>query len=573
MRIPGPGNLRIMLSLPTGLISAFLLSPSPAISGEDSTAYTVGKITIEQHQVFDEQDTMAFHEIKQFSRPVGSLAQTVGKIADDVHVLTREEVIRRELLFKEGDPYNQRLVDESARHLRNLGFIGNVTIVSDTLPDHMVDVLVRTHDRWTLNPSMSIAAGGGVSGFGIGLREDNLLGTGQKVEIGYNRLSDRTNPNGGAFAFTEPRFFGSWWSASTVLRKADELSQASVDFQRPFYSDATEWAARGYAGIGRVRIRQYLPGGYVARDDYLTQENELAWLARSFGNETKLQVGMAYYRLRSSTDSMALRPFDNVDFLIGSINFLGRQYYKGSYIENFGRVEDVPEGYYAGLAVGRNLHLTSSGSVDYFVRLVGQGSWRFGGGFSGNYNLTATSYFIGREPNEQTISATALHFWHLATYQTLLARVTTTIGSHLAPSSQLTLGSFNGLRGYRNNDFTGQRLLVVNVEDRIFSLAKVWFLKLGVAPFFDSGVLWNEGEGFGHERFHSAVGIGLQVESGKETGNGVFRIDLAYNMDQHSLGLVFSLNRVFRAFSNMEFIPPIPGAEQELPRGRGQGRE
>jgi hypothetical protein len=552
-------------------VSFLLVSLSQAFAGQDSL-YTVGKITIEQHQVFDESDTATIHEIKGIYRPAGELAETAGKIANDLHILTREEVIRRDLLFKEGDPYDQRLIDESARHLRSLGILGNVTITPDTLADHTVDVLVRTHDRWTLNPSMSVAAGGGVSGFGLGLREENFLGSAQKVEIGYSRLSDRTNPNGGNLAFTEPRLFGSWWSTSAILRKSDELSQASIDVQLPFYSDAASLATRGYAGVQRVRFRQYATGGSVLRDDYLDQENELLWLATSHGEQSKLQLGAAYYRLRTSSDSMALRPFDNVDFLIASVNFLGRQYYKGSYIENFGRIEDVPEGYFAGLAVGRNLHFTDAGAVDYFVRLVGQGSWRFGGGFSGNYNLTASSYFTGTTPAEETISATALHFWRYLPNQTFLARVTTTVGSHWSPTSQLTLGSFNGLRGYRTNDFVGQRMLVVNVEDRIFSLARLWFVKLGVAPFFDSGVVWNEGEGFGHERFHSAVGVGLQIESSKETGNGVFRIDLAYNMDQHRIGLVFSLNHVFRAFSNMEFVPPIPGAEQEQQRGGTGGR-
>ncbi len=171
-------------SASAGLISFVLLSTPPALGGEDSTACTVGRISIEQHQVFDEQDTMAFHDIKQFSRPAGDLAQTVGKLANDVHILTREDVIRRELLFMEGEPYDQRLVDESARHLRNLGFIGNVTIVSDTQANHTIDVLVKTHDRWTSDPSMSVAAGGGVSGFGVGLREDNFLGRGQKVLCG-----------------------------------------------------------------------------------------------------------------------------------------------------------------------------------------------------------------------------------------------------------------------------------------------------------------------------------------------------------------------------------------------------
>jgi hemolysin activation/secretion protein len=88
------------------------------------------------------------------------------------------------------------------------------------------------------------------------------------------------------------------------------------------------------------------------------------------------------------------------------------------------------------------------------------------------------------------------------------------IGSHWAPTSQLTLGSFTGLRGYNSYEFEGQRMLVVNLEHRMFSLLKVWFFKLGTSYFFDSGVLWNEGEGFGGQKFHSSAGVGIQIESG-----------------------------------------------------------
>jgi hypothetical protein len=517
-------HTQLLLRTAAGMIALYALSGSRTIGGEESHTYVVGKVTIEQRQVFDESDSTFLQKIGDYVQPVGDLAQTARKLANDVHVMTREEVIRRELLFKEGDPYDQRLVDESARHLRKLGIIGDISITSDTLVDDTIDILVKAHDRWTLNPSMSVQAGGGVTGFGVGIREENLFGMGQKAEVGYNRLSDRANPNGGQISFTEPRLFGSWWSTSAQWRNADELKQTSLDIQHPFYADAAEWSARGYGSIGRVRIRQY-QNGDVARDDYLNQENELVWLGSSSGSGAKLQLAAGYYRMRASSDSMELRPFDNVDLVIGSVSILEREYYKGSYIENFGRVEDVLVGYQVGLTLGRNLHFSSLGSVDYFARAFGQGSARFGGGLSGNYKASITSYFIGDTPNEMTISATALHHWRLMPNQTLLGRVTTTIGSHWAPSSQLTLGSFSGLRGYRSNEFAGQRLLLVNLEHRMFSMLSLWFFKLGASFFFDSGVVWNQGEGFGGQPFHSALGVGLQIESGKSLGNGIFRLD------------------------------------------------
>ncbi len=156
------------------------------------------------------------------------------------------------------------------------------------------------------------------------------------------------------------------------------------------------------------------------------------------------------------------------------------------------------------------------------------------------------------------VSGTAVNTWRVTPHHTVIGRVTTTIGSQLAPTTQFTLGSFSGLRGYRNFQFSGQRLLVMNLEDRAFSGVNVWFLRLGGAFFIDSGMLWNEGEGpFGH-RFHTAAGLGVRIESGKNLGSGIFRFDIAYNFDRRSIGIVLSSDHLFRGFSDMEFVPPVP---------------
>ncbi|HXX64292.1 MAG TPA: hypothetical protein VEO56_10915, partial [Bacteroidota bacterium] len=486
------------------LISAVAYSQGADTSSSshltDTSGYFVGKILIEQRPVFDENDSTIIGDVEKFSKPIGRLGQTARKVANDIHVQTRQDVIRQELLLKEGDRYDQGLVDESARHLRGLRIVGDVSISNDTIPDRTINLTVHTHDRWTLNPSMTAQVGGGVTGFGVGVRDDNLLGSGQKAEIGYNRLSDRIHPDGGQAAYTEPRLFGSWWTTTAQLRKADELSVASIDISRPFYADAAEWAVRGYGGIGRIMIRQY-QNGNVLSDGYLNQQNELFWIASSTGDYSKLQFAGSYYRLRSTADSMSVRPFDNVDLVIASISLLGRQYTRSRYIENFGRVEDVPLGYEVGLALGKNLHFSSQGTVDYYIRVFAQAGGDLMEGLSGNYRASLSSYMIGNVPSEMTISGSAIHYWHIFSNQTLLGRVATTIGSHWDPSSQLTLGSFTGLRGYRNYDFEGQRMLVFNLEHRVFSLVNIWFFKLGTSYFFDSGVVWGQGEGFGGQRF------------------------------------------------------------------------
>lgn len=517
--------------------------PGELLAGGNAP-FIVGKITIVQRPVFDDNDTTT----------VG----TVGRIANSVHVLTDPDVIRRELLFKEGDPYDQRLVDETSRHLRALNFIGDVRITNDTLPDNTINMTVSSRDRWSLRPDMSVRQGGGATGFGVAVREDNLFGNGQKVSVGYNRLSGQPNPNGGEVTFAEPRIYGSWWKTSLQYISSDELRQSSVDVERPLFADTATWAVRAFAGSGRVGIRQYADAELV-REAYIDQENELAWVASSSGEETKLQIAAAYVRTRSRADTFQLRPFDNVDLAIGSISMFHREYYKSNHLENFGRVEDVPVGYQAGVAVGRNLHFTAAGSADYFFRVFGQASLHAGEDFFGGYQASLNSYLVGKEADEMSFTATALQHWRWAPLQTLLARMTTTIGFHWAPTSQVTLGSFSGLRGYRYYQLSGQRLFVVNLEDRSFSALKIWFVKFGGAVFFDSGVVWTDG-GLAGQRFHSAAGFGLTVESGKNLGSGIFRIDIAYNFDRRSIGLNFSSDHLFKAFSDLEFLPPLPAS-------------
>ncbi|RPH35516.1 hypothetical protein EHM92_06055, partial [bacterium] len=112
--------------------------------------------------------------------------------------------------------------------------------------------------------------------------------------------------------------------------------------------------------------------------------------------------------------------------------------------------------------------------------------------------------------------------------------------------------------GYRNYEFFGQRMLLINLEHRMLSVMRVWFVRLGGALFFDSGAVWNQEDRLSRQRFHSSAGLGLRVN----VGAGVLRLDAAYNFDRKSVGIGFSANQLFRVFAPMEFLPPLP--EQPL---------
>ena len=117
-----------------GVVTA-TAQPSP-------TGLPIGTVEIINHEVFDEPDT-------------GVAAPY--RIANTIHIRTRDEVVSRELLFETGDSFDQELVEQTERNLRSLSFLRDAridfTIVDlddDGQPDQ-VDIQVSTWDTWSLS--------------------------------------------------------------------------------------------------------------------------------------------------------------------------------------------------------------------------------------------------------------------------------------------------------------------------------------------------------------------------------------------------------------------------------------
>ena len=105
-------------------------------------------------------------------------------------------------------------------------------------------------------------------------------------------------------------------------------------------------------------------------------------------------------------------------------------------------------------------------------------------------------------------------------------------GRYLDREHQVVLGGDNGLRGYRNNSFTGGQAMLWNVENRFFFPGEYMHLfRLGAAVFFDTGAVVPEGSGLSLKRLKSDVGAGLRFSSTRSRSGGVFRMDFAYALN------------------------------------------
>lgn len=122
------------------------------------------------------------------------------RLANRVHLRTRERTIAAQLLFASGMPYSARTLQESERILRSTRFL---YIRPVAYHDGQVDAEVRTRDIWTLNPGLFLGRSGGKNTSGFELEELNLLSLGS--ELGLGRKSDIDRAGASARELDGPR--------------------------------------------------------------------------------------------------------------------------------------------------------------------------------------------------------------------------------------------------------------------------------------------------------------------------------------------------------------------------------
>lgn len=519
-----------------------MLTTATAVLPADPPVYRIGRVTLQRNPVFENADSTG--------------QDAVSALANRLHILTRSRIIENELLFEEGDAYDFDLVEETERNLRRLAIIGDVFIQRDTIDDRTIDLTVNTRDRWSLEAGGAYKTEGGIRTSRITLQDHNFLGNAQTVSASINRRSDRATPEGLDLVLRDRRLLGSLWEGSARYKRAEELELRSVRLERSFYTEAATWAASLYADRRSVRLYTY-EGGRRIHDFLLHQRRAASWVAVSSGDLVKLRLGAAYLKLRTSSNELGLRPFDNFQMATVSLGTEERTFYEDTYLNNFGRTEDVPLGYLANLALGRNFQREEEASFDTYSRLDLKFSQRLGGRHYLGYQASISGFFTDARAGDVTLRLGATYHHRLRPRQTLAGRAVIIVGSRWSPYRQVTLGAPSGLRGYQAHSLAGQRLFLLNVENRIFTPLKVWIFRLGGTIFFDVGAVWQESETASLADLHSAYGLGLRIENSVQKGSGILRIDLAFTPVQRGLAEIsFTSQQLFQAFTDIAFIPP-----------------
>ena len=121
--------------------------------------------------------------------------------------ITEEKVIRRNLLFAEGDALSEYKLDKSLQKLNNTGIFKDVQIQKDELDNkELLNLIIKVEEKPTGSISAGVGAGSDGAAVTTGVQEENLFGLGIKTNT---NLSIGTEKISGNFTVILPDFLNS----------------------------------------------------------------------------------------------------------------------------------------------------------------------------------------------------------------------------------------------------------------------------------------------------------------------------------------------------------------------------
>jgi len=515
---------------------AALLAIAWAAEGAASAGARIGSVSIRQSSVFDEK-------IPGESKPPYTWANAV-------HILTREKIIRRELLAGPGDPYDEYLIEQSERNLRAYDFVKDARIRERRRGDR-VDLEVAVQDAWTTDIAPSFKRSGGRTGWSLFLRERNLGGHGRALSMGYSHGFER---QGRSVVYSDPRVGGSRFSLGLEHTNFNDGFATVATVERPLYSLLTPYFLKASWRHFSLLHHVYELGQETALFQKETRQVEvLGGRSLAATNRRALRLALGFdgvgerFESSGTVSSGTLPPERQRSLPKVLLRFTESDFVKEDYINQFERVEDFNLGLDLSVDLGYSSRRLGSTLDEWVAALTASRGLRFGPGrfciFKGN-----AAFRRSQAGTRQALHSLAANYYHkgfLAKRNTLVAHGEAAAGFLLDPESQLLLGGSNGLRGYKVFAFSGNRSILVNAESR-FHIVDDWLhlVSIGANVFWDAGFVWPAGAPIGPRDLRHDAGMGVRFGFTRSATNPTLRLEWARALNANDLARrwVFTLS-------------------------------
>lgn len=471
-----------------------------------------------------------------FDRRDPSENKLAYRLVNDLHFRTKDRVILQEMLLKEGDDYDPLLAKESERALRSILRLRGVRITPVPVSRKNVDLMVEVQETWTTEPTVSVSSVGGKVSGKMGIRERNLLGYGKQASYFYKRELGGVISR--SFSYGDPNVFGTRLRLDGNYEEGERGTGRSLAVARPFYSSIAPWSFEAQGISSEQRPRLFDMGTEVEPFRQELRDASFSY-ARSLGSTTRSirRAGIGYRHLRDSlftatppTQTLRDKRYHIITtgFQLERVRFL-----TVDHIKLYDRDEDFALGPSLLLNVGHSGPWFPGADTATFLKLHTFAGRSLGPSHFGLATLDSLGRFDDGSWRDARSGLNVEYYNHYAAQQTLALHFQGEQIFHPEADSQVLLGGNTGLRGYQLNQFTGNKLLLANVENRSFLIPDILKLvSLGTAVFFDAGYVWPKGREIRLKDIKMDVGAGLRFHLSRTSVGNMLRLDVAYALNR-----------------------------------------
>ena len=389
----------------------------------------------------------------------------IENLLNKTHVNTNESIIRKNLLFSEGDKLIPLVLSDNERILRQLPYIDDARIIVLPVSDEEADIVVYTKDVYSLGGSYTWH---GLKKGEVSLFEKNIFGMGH--EFGLDIPFDNTLP--------ESPGFGAHYMANNIAKSFINLNvfflhglgekTYGFDISRKLISSTTKYA-------GGISIKMM----YTSEDlDTLKIPAPLKynlqdyWLSRSFllnkESVSRFIIGARYTNNNVFAHPVILpESFYNLQkyrIFLASAALSIQKYSKTNLIYSYGRTEDIPYGALFKITAGREFN-----EFKQRTYIGGETSFAQSNKTLGYFYLYGgLSTFLNRNRTEQGVLSLGLNYFsNLITLGN--ERIRNFVYFHYTrgfgrySNEYLKFFNDNGFTGFSNDSVNGTQRLAVSL--------------------------------------------------------------------------------------------------------------
>ena len=475
---------------------------------------TVGDITIERQHPFD------------------SDANWLERTGNKIHMLTRDRVIRRDLLFKPGDKIDPQLIVRNKQLLRSRPYISDVdiTLMPDSLDSTRVNMVICTRDSWTISVDGAIHGEGRTM---VGLSDANIFGWGNTLKFNTNFSRKDFSYGGNIVEYEIPNVLGSFYTADFSAGRDFYNSELNMGLRKEFIRPTDYEIGLTYSDVKSKRYMIDLDTSLLIKVRNLDAWGGKSRYIRSINSSIYFTGRYSYARfsrrpLVAPNHNPALHDYDAMLFGAGLYR---EKFYSANMIYGFGTREYLATGYKAELVGGYSwgefndemylgMTYTTGGfrSVGYVMGSITLGSyidlatgmWRHSA-VDVDLKWFSNLFMFKRSRIRQFLAFNYTQGWNRGTGSDEIIRMT----------------RINGLQALKEH-VTGTNRMILNTETVFFTPYQPLGFRIALFGFADFGLIGYSPNIFKND-FFTSFGFGVRIKNER----------LIFNTIQIRLGLAF----------------------------------